>query len=426
MKYGYVLVGLISSLYCSEQAPTAITCEVNASAYQAMPICIMIPQAEKGAPMLADLIKALEFTGQFKVELKNYNTIPHKKELSQIWEDGCPYAFFLHISSPTHCEWRLYDTSAASMIKGKRQHIKGPSRGLSYAIADAWWKELTGSPGFFSCKVAYCKEVRHGKRQYKHIFIADYDGNHEELLVATPTINIAPRWNTDAEKPLLFYSESTNANVRLMASTMDKKRIMASNFDGLNMLPIFSRDGKTVIYCATRGAGNCQLYGWHNKELKRITNNTGNNIAPTFADSDDIIYFVSDFESAAPQMYKLNLKTGAQERVTTEGYCVSPSYNNVNHTVAYSKMVNGVMQLFVYDEQTKKHTQLTHDPAQKEECAWAPDGIHLLCPVQAGKRQQIAYFNTITKQYQFLTKPTMKCSYPMISGTYAHYPTISA
>ena len=194
--------------------------------------------------------------------------------------------------------------STARMIKGKRQHTNGVvARAWAYALADAWWPELTGSEGFFSCKIAYCKEVPAShKRPYSHIYIADFDGSHEQLMVNTPTINMAPRWNIDANRPLLFYSENTNTNVRLVAMAMDKRRVVASNFEGINMLPTFSSDGHRVIYCATRGKGNCQLYQWHKREMQRLTHNNGNNICPCLSDDGKTMYFTSDFQTGSPQL----------------------------------------------------------------------------------------------------------------------------
>src|SRR5262249_46194209 len=147
-------------------------------------------------------------------------------------------------------------------------------RGWAYAAADSIYESLTGESGFFSTKLAYVKEIPLKKGVCcKHIYVADYDGSNEQPIVQTPTVNVAPRWNNDLKRPLLFYSENTNANMRMMVIDMHKKRIIASNFDGLNMLPTFSPDGMTVIYCATRGSGSCQLYQWSHKVLKKLTEN---------------------------------------------------------------------------------------------------------------------------------------------------------
>ncbi|GAH05844.1 unnamed protein product, partial [marine sediment metagenome] len=81
---------------------------------------------------------------------------------------------------------------------------------------------------------------RKHKKSYKHIYVADYDGSNEQLLVSTPTVNVTPRWNNDPANPLIFYSEHTNENVRLMVADMKGRRRIVSNFDGLNMLSSYS------------------------------------------------------------------------------------------------------------------------------------------------------------------------------------------
>lgn len=421
-KIFYIVSFILVTSLCAD---SNISLSVCASSHAKMKIGLMLCSADPTLQALVpDVQKALEFTGQFAVDCTTLTTMLTKQEMADKWKAGYPYIIFLD-GHKQGFEWRLYDTASASMIKGKRQHKNGAvMRGWAYALADAWWQELTGTAGFFSSKIAYCKEVPAGKHHYKQVFIADFDGSHEEQLVSSPTINVAPRWNTDVNRPLVFYSESTNANMRLMAVTMDKKRIMASNFDGLNMLPAFSKDGHTVVYCATRGKGNCQLYQWHHKELKRITNNEGNNICPCLSDDGSIIYFSSDWQTGQPQIYAYTIKTNEIERITQDGYCVSPSYCGQTNKLAYSKMVNGIMQLCVYDLKTKQHKQLTFDKANKEECAWALDGLHVICPVESGNQSRIAYFNTITKQYQYITNTKQRCSYPALSARYEVYPTV--
>lgn len=243
--------------------------------------------------------------------------------------------------------------------------------------------------------------------------------------MTNPTVNVAPRWNNDNKSPMLFYSEYTNSNVRLVAMKMDKKRKVASNFDGVNMLPAFSQDGKQVAYCASHGNGNCQLYYYERGSFKKLTKNQGNNVSPTFSGDGKSIYFCSDFQTGKPQIYCYDIAHDNIERLTHGGYCASPAYCPVQNRLAYSKMVNGTMQLFMYDLENKEHAQLTFDSGNKEEASWSPCGNFLLFSYEQGEKCRIAMLNTITNKRQYLTSEKMVCSYPCWSPAYAEFPVVS-
>ncbi len=408
--------------------PESLSIAISAQQNQKTKILlVMIGKKDEQSINTSSLLqKALEFKDQCDVVVDFLPSLMNKQEALSYKAHKYNYILFVE-NNGDHFAWHLFDIQDAAMKKSKKV-VKNNSvaRSSVYMLADSIWQTLTGEPGIFSTKLAYTKEIPAKKGlHYTHIYIADYDGSNEELLVATPTINVSPRWNKDLNRPLLFYSENTNANMRMMASDMHKKRIIASNFDGLNMLPSFSPDGGSVVYCATRGSGSCQLYHWSHKKIKKLTNNDGNNFAPAFSDDGKTIYFSSDFESAKPQIYAIDMQSGQINRLTKDGYCVSPSYCASRNQLAYSKMVNGVMQLFTYDLSSKAHKQITFDSAQKEECSWSACGNFLLCPVDSGKNSRIALFNVNTNQYKYLTDAKDRCACPALSGIYNQYPVIS-
>lgn len=337
-------------------------------------------------------------------------------------------AIFLNETPHHHAiDWRLYDTTQAVMLKGskytKRGHVL---RGWGHNVADDMWVALTGQEGFFSTKIAYCKNARiTKKRTIKHVYVADYDGSNEQQLVNVPTVSVAPRWNHDAKNPLVFYSEYTNSNVRMVAVNMHKKRRIASNFDGVNMLPAFSIDGKRVVYCASRGDGNCQLYCYDQGELKKLTHNAGNNVSPTFSDDGLKIFFCSDAQTGKPQIYCHDLVTSSLERLTQDGYCAAPSYCGKKNRIVYSKIIQGIMQLCIYDLVTKEHTQLTFDRGHKEECSWSPCGNYLLFSVEEGERSKIAMLNLLTNDRKYVTDSKYVCSYPSWSPVYDEFPVVA-
>ena len=411
--------------------------DVHASAHAKVPLIIGLKGVyDNDLKEVGRLIeKDLMFSGQFAITVQSFDHTLSKSTIKALFKNSYPIAVFLNYTDDTHTaiEWRVYDTMHAQMIAGKKYTKRGTiNTGWAHNIADTLWPILTGQLGFFSTKIAYCKAIPNNKgASMKHICIADYDGSHEQVLVNTPTVNIMPRWNKDTNKPLLFYSEYTNENVRMVMTDMQGKRHIAANHDGINMLASFSDDGKKVVHCASHDNGTCQLYYQDKDVLKRLaytdvkTNKTlmdGNNISPCLSKDGAMIYFCSDFLTGHPQIYSYHLKEETLTPITSGGYCASPSYCARTNKLAYTKKIQGVMQLCAYDIANKKHVQLTHDTSNKDECSWSPCGNYLLVAMEQLGLNRIAMFNIPTHTFHYLTAACEQCDYPAWSQTYATYP----
>lgn len=385
--------------------------------------------------------KDFSFSGQFEVSTQAFEQVPSKQELQKLAQEGTPLIFFISeepvalkksdkkTDAPRTFiyEWRLYDTKLAHMVRGKKYHTRGSCvRGWAHNIADSVWDALTSEPGFFSSKMAFCKEVAatRGKRGFKHIYVADYDGTHEQPLVATQTVNVAPRWNRDEGNPLVFYSECTNANMRLMVADMNKRRGIASNFDGLNMQASFSSDGKKAVFCASRGDASCQLYYHEQRTFKKLTHNKGNNISPLFADNNSKVFYCSDIDRNMPQLFCYDFKTEQHEQITQGTTSFSPSYCERKNSVVYSKMVGGVGQLFVYDVARKTHKQITSDTEHKQEATFSPCGNYLLFETGKGIKNKLVMLNTLTGERKIIKDEKQGCSYPSWSGLFELFPVV--
>lgn len=416
---------LICMAWCLAD-PLAVN--VQSTGHAKMPLLIALMSDQDNLPLIAEIIKKdFEYRGQFAVDIKQVPGIVNKHDVKEVYKQGYQLALYLNCSEQKDIEWRLYSTAHAHMISGKKYKKRGDQlRAWAHHVSDAVWPLMTSMPGFFSTKIAYCKEVPLANgHSYKHIYLADYDGSNPIPLVTSPTISVAPRWNRDPEQPLIFYSECTKSNIRLMAMDMKKRRKVVSNFDGLNMLPSFSADGKKVVYCASRGDGSCQIYYYEQGVFKRLTQNTGNNISPVFSADASKIYYCSDFQTGSPQIYCYDLASKMLERLTESGYCASPAYCGTNNTLAYTKLIKGVNQVFTLDLNTKEHKQITFDGANKEECSWSVCGSYLLYSVQDGSHSRIAQHDLITQERRFLTDANQRCSYPCWSGSYADFPVLT-
>ncbi len=372
------------------------------------------------------LKKDVEWSGQCNVKIEHTAKLVHQSDAKKLFGSDVSAAVFL---SKEHHEivWRLYDLEAMSMIVGKKiNKDKQTIDYIAHKIADEIWPQLFGSSGCFRSKIAFCKQIwrkKYGREKpYKQIFVADFDGSNAQLFIDAPTVSFAPRWNNDATCPLLFYSENTLSNVQLVLSNMFGKRKVICHFDGLNMQPTFSKDGKKVVFCLSKD-GSSQLYLSYideqtkQRKYQRLTFNQGQNIAPCFIDHKTVA-FVSDFETNKPQIYLLDLPTKTVKKITDGGYCACPNYSAVRNQLVYSKMLGGGMQLFIYDVKTGIHTQITNSPGSKEEGSWSCCGNYIVFGYNKGNISRIAQLCLPTGQIKFLTSEHDACSYPDFSPIY--------
>jgi len=363
-------------------------------------------------------------TSGFSVEVKTFEKIPTKNVLKKI-AHNFPIAIFVN-PNDAQFAWRMYDTRYARMVAGKKlsQQISSFKICAEY-LADQVWPLLTGQEGYFSSRIAYCKEVRkEGTLAQKHLcLVTPYaDPASKQYLLLSEVVvsqgrSFAPRWNKDLSNPLLLYSEGTAANVRLMSVDLQKKRKLISNFEGLNILPSYSSDGGSVVYCLSKENGKSQLYIYsmdeatHKPALKQITHNNGNNFSPVLRDNGDIV-FCSDFQGKSPKICYYHALTQQIEVLTKDGYCTSPSISEKKGKLAYSKFIDGAMQIVLYDLKEKTHEQVTFGQGNKEESTWSPCGNYIAYAIDTGSSSRIAVLNLITQERSFVTAANERCSYP--------------
>jgi TolB protein len=413
-----------------------IELSVSGSQQTKMPIAIIVLDSKNDElnTIATTIQEDLAFTDQFQPFIKKYNANTPKKEVRknvlQLANQGTPLALCISNQSPKTIDWQLYDTTQCTPLKGKKSRKRGSAiRGWAHAIADETRKTLTGHDPIFSSRIAYCKDKKDAQGKItREICIADINGTNIEAIVHPSSIVIAPRWHI--QEPELFYSEYTKTSAQLKSISVKKIRkketIQSKNIshfdEGINMGITFAPNGKDNAFCASRGNGNCQIYLHKNGNLKRCTKNNGNNDSPVFMDNDRIC-FCSDFQTKSPQIYIGNLTTGHLQRITTGGYCTSPSYCPKTNKIVYHKMIQGTMQIMVYDCITKTHTQLTFNAGSKHEASWSPDGTFILYSHQhSPTSSRLVTFNTLTQKTKYLTSVNDNCSYPHWSPCYSVFP----
>ena len=380
------------------------------------------PELEQVAQALQKDVQMSKQCGAFIESKQQLSDISQIKDLAQ---QNVYMAIILQESEKKDgIDWRLYDTQQVTMLQGarffKEKNVEPWMWG--HAIANKIWPLMIGQPGCFLSKIAYCKEIKYKKRTYRHIYVSDVHGDYAQPLVQRPFIIIAPRWNTRLQSPILFYSECALSNVRLCMANMHGISKIICNCDGINMLPAFSPEDKEIVFCLTQD-GTSQLYHYafdkqlNKKACKRITFNNGNNISPCFIDEQTLV-FASDYEGGHPHLYTMSLLTKEMKPLIMQGYCACPAYCKINNTLAYGKMVKGVMQIFSYDFATKHHEQLTFGNTNKEEPSWSPCGNFIVYAEEKGNINRICVVHVASKKSWHITSSHEFCTYPAWSPEY--------
>ena len=367
----------------------------------------------------------------FDVDIYYVSNVRTKKEVQELFQKGYATVVFMSYDEAQHAlEWRIYDSREGEMLKGKRiSGMDEKKQGLAQWVADELWSELTGQEGIGYTKIAYCQDgVNHTKKPIKSIYLTTPHAYSPELLLQGGKC-IGPRWNKKKEYPLLYYSEITSSNMRLMSVGLNKKTKKIFNNDGITMLPSCSTDGTKVIYCAS-AQEHTQLYCYEfnntSKEstISCITNNKGNNVSPYLCDNGDIIFCSDAYGNTAKKNPQICYYTHATKEIhplphTT--HCTAPAFCESTNMLAYARLVGDVMQLFTYNLATKQSLQLTFSPGNKDEPTWSPGGNYLAFSVEYNKCSRIALMNIITQEWSFLTPEHMYCSYPTWSPRYNDY-----
>jgi len=429
IKIFFSVIMFFGNIFSSHESTSDLQLSVQAKKTKKVIIgLVTLGKLDTNLKLCVDrLIKDLEWSGQCLVELRHLQALKYEHELKQLFENHISVVVI--VSQEKHgYAWRLYDLTTVQMLVGKKVEQWADSMSyVAHTMADQLWPQLFGTSSSFRSKIAYSKQIwrkKYGKEKpYKQIWITDFDGSNPRLFIDTPTVSFAPRWSNDPATPLLFYSENTLSNVQLVMNNMFGKRRIVCSFDGLNMQPTFSEDGKKIVFCLSKD-GASQLYLSYIDEVSgkrhfdRLTYNSGENISPCFVDKTHVA-FVSDYKTGnKPQIFILDLKSKTVEPLTDGGYSACPSYSPIKKQLVYSKMVGPAMQLFLYDFKTKEHTQLTNSPGSKEEGCWSTCGNYIIFGINQGMESRIAQFHLPTKTMKYLTSKEDNCTYPTCSPIY--------
>lgn len=412
----YVIIGLLMPAVVVA-VPLEIT--VKSAAAGAMPIaCIMQEPAPTWlVSFVSDLIAPLLGATKQMDVLVSKATLPRtKSDMAHYAERGCALALFFSAGASEHdLEWRLYDTLTVAQLKGKRCVRDGSLAEWALHIVDSVWPEITSQRGSFASLIVACKQAPHNKKRIKnelflfHPFLSFKQ--YAPIKMATGH-NLAPRWHP--QKPLIYFSQHTPFNVRLLSVDQHGSCRVVMNVEGQNMTPTVSPTGRVVLAFSDHGHTRLYEYCFDKTrckgELTCLTYGNGDYLSPSFID-DNRVVFCQLNDNSVPRLGILTLDGKTIEWLSL-GSALCPSVNRRGDRIAFCKKVDGFYQVFSYTIANKSVEQLTKDATHKDEVSWSPCGNYVVCGAQTAKISRIAIVDVQTKALRYITPANERWSDP--------------
>jgi TolB protein len=99
--------------------------------------------------------------------------------------------------------------------------------------------------------------------------------------------------------------------------------------------------------------------------------------------------------SGLPQIFTMEADGTNVQRMTDQGYSVSPSWSPNGQFLAFSWMrkygpgAPGAQDIYIMDIVSKQWVQLTHDGGRNDFPSWSPDGRHIVFQSTRSGSEQI-------------------------------------
>ena len=365
------------------------------------PFPIAVPDAQGGGEagkLIVEVLRAdFDRSGLFKVlDPKSFLADAAKEGLDEKAIDGKPWIAvgaqgLLKISAVADGEgvkvvYRLFDPLRAALVASGAP--SGPPDGLrrvAHRIADDVVRFYTQEPGDFATRIAYVRQGAEGKQ----IVVADSDGQGATAVTGAG-INLLPAFAPDGKTvAITSFRDGRGAHiysVDLSSGAISPLVLMGDLAAGAAFAP----DGLRFAYSASV-KDNTDLYLAQSDGAAghRLTNDRGIDISASFSPDGKRIAFVSD-RGGSPQIYVMSVDGTGARRLTFEGlYNQEPAWSPKGDVIAFcGRDERNVFDVFTIDVATGKTKRLTDSKGNSDRPAWSPTGRHLLfASSRTGTRQ---------------------------------------
>jgi TolB protein len=292
----------------------------------------------------------------------------------------------------------LYDTknTASPQILGK-QYREAANQDNARLIAHRFADEIIfrvggGIQGIAETKLFFVRAAG----GTKEIWSMDYDGEGQHAITNLHAISLSPRISPDGTR--LAFASTAKGSWDILMWSFDVNRLVSfPRFGGTNLSPAWSGDGSKLAFSSSRN-GDPEIYtadASAGAGINRITAFKGPDVSPVWnPKTNSQIAWVSG-RSGLPQIWVMNADGTNPQRLTDEGYAVSPSWSPNGQYLAFSWIRHygpgapGAQDIYVMDVATRQFIQLTHNGGRNDFPSWSPDNRHIVFQSSASGSEQI-------------------------------------
>jgi TolB protein len=282
----------------------------------------------------------------------------------------------------------LYDVKnvTSPQVLGKQyqdQATADAARTIAHKFADEIIFRLGGGiAGIAESKVVYVSS----RSGHKEIWEMDYDGANQHQLTHVDSISLSPRISPDGSR--VAFSSLRKSGWEIQMYSIDLGRLVRfPSFGGTNLSPAWKSDGTKLAFSSSR-SGDPEIYvgdaSGASSNLQRLTSSKGVDVSPVWNPKTGAqIAFVSG-RTGLPQIYTMEADGTNVQRLTDQGYAVSPSWSPNGQFLAFSWIRHygpgapGAQDIYIMDIASKQWVQLTHDGGRNDFPYWSPDGRHII------------------------------------------------
>lgn len=272
--------------------------------------------------------------------------------------------------------FRLFDVFAETEL-GDGLQLSGTRdswRRIAHKVSDAIYSRITGEGAYFDSRIVYVSEQGPKGQRDKRLAIMDYDGANRQFLTNPGNLVLAPRISPTGDRVIYTTYETGFPRAALLDLGSLRKQFLANQPGTMSFAPRFSPDGNTVIYSLATG-GNTDLYALNLRTgaRDRLTSSPAIDTAPSFSPDGRQIVFESD-RSGSQQLYIMDARGSEPKRISFgNGRYGTPVWSPRGDLIAFTKQASGRFHIGVMRTDGAGERLLTASFLD-EGPTWSPNG----------------------------------------------------